>query len=70
MESGKSAWSRGNISAKALRWRSARSKHEEEEEEEKRALHDDDKAEPNQEQLSHLEWHGRLVWSTWPHACV
>lgn len=49
MESGESAWSRGDISAKALRWEGARSEHEEEE---KRALHDDDKAEPNQEQLS------------------
>lgn len=49
MESGESAWSRGNINAKALRGEGARSEHEEEE---KRALHDDDKAEPNQEPLS------------------
>lgn len=44
-----SAWSRGNINAKALRGEGARSEHEEEE---KRALRDDDKAEPNQEPLS------------------
>lgn len=49
MESGESAWSRGNINAKALRWEDARSEHEEEE---KRALRDDDKAEPNQDLLS------------------